>query len=150
MNRRSALLRSLAAFAVSLLRPGRARAQAQNLAPRPFGDEKLDSLATGEWWTKRQPPRNPPPSMDVPRNEVVAFAVYTHDNGVLKLSAQLFPLKPREERIARLELNQDGIRRSAYQLLSYPNIGWDHLTTRRMRKIENPEALGDSSDRPMS
>ncbi|CAA2137974.1 tRNA uridine-5-carboxymethylaminomethyl(34) synthesis enzyme MnmG [Methylobacterium bullatum] len=27
-----------------------------------------------------------------------------------------------------IALNQDGIRRSAYQLLSYPEIGWDHLT----------------------
>ncbi|MCC2652428.1 MAG: tRNA uridine(34) 5-carboxymethylaminomethyl synthesis enzyme MnmG, partial [Microvirga sp.] len=26
-----------------------------------------------------------------------------------------------------LELNQDGIRRSAYQLLSYPSIGWSDL-----------------------
>ncbi|MCC0807128.1 tRNA uridine-5-carboxymethylaminomethyl(34) synthesis enzyme MnmG [Methylobacterium sp. W2] len=27
-----------------------------------------------------------------------------------------------------ISLNQDGIRRSAYQLLSYPEIGWDRLT----------------------
>ena len=30
--------------------------------------------------------------MNVPREQVVAFAMYTHQNGVLKLSAQLFPL----------------------------------------------------------
>src|SRR5687767_8912444 len=53
-------------------------------SPQPFGDEfpDLDSLAVGEWWTKRGPRQNPPPAMDVPRDQVVAFAVYTHDAGV--------------------------------------------------------------------
>ncbi|WP_202921733.1 hypothetical protein [Anatilimnocola aggregata] len=46
--------------------------------------------------------------MDVPRNEVVAFALYTHDRGVLKLTAQLYPLKPDEVREARLEFQRDG------------------------------------------
>lgn len=41
--------------------------------------------------------------LDVPRDQVVAFAVYTHDHGTLKLSAQLFPLKPDEAKSARLE-----------------------------------------------
>ncbi len=77
---------------------------------QPFGADfpSLDSLAVGEWWTK--PPRgsNPPPPMDVPRDEVVAFALYTHDNGVLKLTAQLYPLKPGEPREARLEFQRNG------------------------------------------
>ena len=30
--------------------------------------------------------------MNVPREQVVAFAMYTHQNGGTKLSAQLFPL----------------------------------------------------------
>jgi tRNA uridine 5-carboxymethylaminomethyl modification enzyme len=34
---------------------------------------------------------------------------------------------PNEAARQGLELNQDGIRRSAYQLLSYPHIGWDDL-----------------------
>ncbi|RDI62241.1 tRNA uridine-5-carboxymethylaminomethyl(34) synthesis enzyme MnmG [Microvirga subterranea] len=34
---------------------------------------------------------------------------------------------PKEAARQGLELNQDGIRRSAYQLLSYPHIGWDDL-----------------------
>ena len=45
--------------------------------------------------------------LHVPRDEVVAFAVYTHDHGVLKLSAQLFPLLPDEPREVRLELQQE-------------------------------------------
>jgi len=44
----------------------------------------------------------------VPRDEVVGFALYTHDNGVLKLSAHLYPLMPDEEREVRLELKQEG------------------------------------------
>jgi hypothetical protein len=111
----------------------------------PFGPEfpKLDSLATGEWWTKAtagaaqnankdgkgkkkggggQPS---PPSLDVPRDEVVCFACYTHQNGVLKMSAQLFPLKPDEERFARLEVKQDGgeWKEIAKGDVLYP--GWD-------------------------
>ncbi|HSI63612.1 MAG TPA: metallophosphoesterase family protein [Candidatus Saccharimonadia bacterium] len=89
---------------------------------QPFGAEfpMLDSLATGEWWAKRAAagPRNPnqnaqarasqPPSMDVPRKDVVAFAIYTHQSGVLKMTAQLYPLKPEEPREARLEVQREG------------------------------------------
>jgi arylsulfatase A-like enzyme len=46
--------------------------------------------------------------MDVPRDQVVAFALYTHDQGVLKLTAQLYPLKPEETRGVRLELKKNG------------------------------------------
>lgn len=34
----------------------------------------------------------------VPRDQVVGFALYTHDHGVLKMSAQLFPLQEGEAR----------------------------------------------------
>jgi hypothetical protein len=77
---------------------------------QPFGEKfpNLDSLATGEWWNKKPPgqPNKAKPfiDMNVPRDQVVAFAVYTHDRGVLKMSAQLFPLKPGEAREARLEV----------------------------------------------
>jgi hypothetical protein len=79
-------------------------------SPRPFGDEfpELDWLAVGPWWTKKPRGDSPPPSLDVPRDEVIAFALYTHEAGSLKLSAQLFPLKPAEPRTARLELQRDG------------------------------------------
>ncbi len=77
----------------------------------PFGAEfpKLDSLATGEWWLKKPGGRDQPPlPMDVPRDQVIAFALYTQDRGVLKLSAQLYPLKPDEPREVRLEFQRDG------------------------------------------
>jgi hypothetical protein len=79
-------------------------------AARPFGAAfpQLDSLAVGEWWTKKFAGPNPPPPMDVPRDQVVAFALYTHDHGVLKLTGQLYPLKPGEPREARLEFERDG------------------------------------------
>ena len=80
-------------------------------SPEPFGKghRDLDSLATGEWW-KRKPvgKGSPPPPMKVPRNEVVAFAMYTHGRGVLKMTAQLFPLMPDEAREARLEIEREG------------------------------------------
>lgn len=40
---------------------------------------------------------------------------------------QALALTPQEASRHGLELNQDGIRRSAYQLLSYPSIGWDDV-----------------------
>ena len=78
---------------------------------KPFGDEfpNLDSLAVGEWWKRPRPRGNrAPPLMDVPRNEVVAFALYTVESGILKLTAQLYPLRPDEPRETRLEVRRDG------------------------------------------
>ena len=88
-------------------------------AAQPFGADfkNLETLTTGQWWTKgagaktelkgRRRRASAPP-MDVPRDQVVAFAVYTHQAGVLKMTAQLYPLKPGEERLARLELKRNG------------------------------------------
>ncbi len=78
----------------------------------PFGPTfpSLDSLAIGEWWKAELTKKGTlPPSMNVARDEVVAFALYTHDHGVLKLTAQLFPLMPGEKRIARLEFQREGM-----------------------------------------
>jgi|UniRef100_UPI003782E7B3 hypothetical protein len=82
-------------------------------AALPYGEaySKLDSLAVGEWWNAKAPSAKKaalPPAMNVSRDEVVAFALYTHDHGVLKLTAQFFPLKPDEAREARLEFQRDG------------------------------------------
>jgi hypothetical protein len=75
---------------------------------QPFGSEypNLDSLAVGKWWEKTAKGNNPPPTMNVPRDQVIAFALYTYDHGVLKLSAQLYPLKPEEPRQVRLEVKR--------------------------------------------
>lgn len=99
-------------------------------AAAPFGSEfpNLESLTTGEWWLHGKPSKAgnqwAAPSMDVPRDQVVAFAIYTQQGGVLKLSAQMFPLKPGEERIVRLELQHEGEwKEVAKAEVLYP--GWD-------------------------
>jgi hypothetical protein len=93
---------------------------------RPFGAEypNLDSLATGEWWKKEPKGPNPPPRMKVPRDQVIAFALYTIDADVLSLSAQLYPLMPEETREVRLEVMQDGTWTEIGKAeVHYP--GWD-------------------------
>lgn len=129
INRRHAIKLPAAGLGALALPPGELVSQE---APQPFGPEfpQLDSLTTGPWWTKAAiqagKPRTggQPPSMDVPRAEVVAFAVYTHHDKILKLTAQLFPLKPGEPRVARLEFQRDGQWTEAAQAeVLYP--GWD-------------------------
>lgn len=101
---------------------------------QPFGKEfpLLDSMAVGNWWERAAAARDEPGSrrnntgfieMEVPRHEVVAFALYTHDHGVLKLSAQLFPLLPGEAREVRLEFRDgDAWRQAATGMVIEP--GW--------------------------
>lgn len=45
---------------------------------------------------------------EVPRDEVICFALYTVHDETLKLTAQLYPLQDGEERRARLELEHGG------------------------------------------
>ena len=75
----------------------------------------LDHLSTGQWWKRARPPEVPskkgkPPKriieLKVPRDEVVAFALYTQDLGTLKLTGQLYPLMPNEPRSVRLEIKE--------------------------------------------
>ncbi len=93
------------------LKPGeldqRAAALSHAEKLRPFGDQfpDLDSYATRGWW---QPKGDAPAKLLVPRDQVVAFALYTHQNGILKLSTQLYPLLPDETREVRLEFMRDG------------------------------------------
>ncbi|MBA3697565.1 MAG: metallophosphoesterase [Planctomycetes bacterium] len=117
ITRRDALKATAATLSTLALTPVQSLMQAAEAAnagvtsASVFGAEfpRLDSLATGEWWLAMPPKQNPPPTMDVPRDQVVAFALYTHDHGVLKLTAQLYPLKPNESRDVRLELEQGGV-----------------------------------------
>ncbi|MCA9033727.1 MAG: hypothetical protein KDA91_01295 [Planctomycetaceae bacterium] len=106
--------------------------------PHPFGDEfpNLDSDAVGEWWKPRPVPANAQknkkgkkgnqlqqPRLMVPRDQVMAFAIYTQDRGILKLSAQLYPLLPEEPRTVTLEFQRDGQWKQASQAkVQYP--GW--------------------------
>lgn len=97
----------------------------------PFGMEfpDLDSDATGEWWKPvtiqkgAKKGQVQEPRLLVPRSDVVAFALYTHDHGVLKLSAQLYPLKPEEPRRVILEFRKgDNWVQAAETDVVYP--GW--------------------------
>ena len=100
---------------------------------QPFGPEfpALDGMATGDW-EKTAAPKDAPKKgrkpkrivpMDVPRDEVVAFAVYTCDTGTLKLTAQLYPLKEGESREVRLEVEEAGTwKEIAREKIVYP--GW--------------------------
>ncbi|MEO0531297.1 MAG: metallophosphoesterase family protein [Planctomycetota bacterium] len=69
----------------------------------PF--EGIDTLCVNDWWN-----REPSPIVEtrVPRDEVIAFGIYTTHGGVVKLSAQLFPLYPDESREVTLEVQRDG------------------------------------------
>ena len=82
-----------------------------------FGEKfpSLDHLSTGEWWKRARPPEVPskkgkPPKriieLNVPREQVVAFSLYTQDAGTLKLTGQLYPLMPNESREVSLETKQ--------------------------------------------
>ncbi len=46
---------------------------------------------------------------EVERDKVICFALYTVNNNILKLTAQLYPLKQGEDRIVRLEIKENGI-----------------------------------------
>ncbi len=45
---------------------------------------------------------------EVSRDKVICFALYTVHNNIMKMTAQLYPLKDGEDRIVRLEVKQDG------------------------------------------
>ena len=91
----------------------------------PFPGERgkgLDTFARRDIWDK-QSNNFLARFVKVPRDKVVGFALYTHDHGVLKMSAQLYPLKPDEARDVRLELKTDGQwRQVATAPVVYP--GW--------------------------
>ncbi len=127
MNRYSVLIHGLL-FAVII---AGSEVFAEQPVPRPFGSDwpRLDSDATGEWWKPSAVERGPdkgkpqPPRLLVPRDQVVAFALYTHDHGVLKLSAQLYPLLPEEPRQVTLEFREgDQWKQAAVADVLYP--GW--------------------------
>ena len=67
----------------------------------PFGPRfpTLDSMATGQWWTAESPP------LMLPRVKVIGFSLYTVQNKVLKLTAQMYPLLPDESRDVTLEFD---------------------------------------------
>lgn len=113
--------------------------------PSPFPD-KLDRAATGKWWLVGEKAGNVPPpkpnqqrkpqgvtatgrmflDLRVPREEVVAFALYTVHQRTLRMSAQLYPLYPKESREVRLEVQRDG-RWTQIATAKVNDIGWSAL-----------------------
>ncbi len=89
--------------------------------PAPF--ENLDTLAVNDWWNRGP---NPIIDMNVDRDEVIAFGIYTVSNNILKLSAQLFPLFPYESRTVHLQI-KEGNRWETIQSREINDIGWSAL-----------------------
>jgi hypothetical protein len=93
----------------------------------PF--KKLDTYCVNDWWNNAKKVRNNKKriiDVEVPRDEVICFGIYTTQDNVLKLSAQLFPLFPDETREVRLEFNKNGNwEEAAVQKIN--DIGWSTL-----------------------
>ncbi len=60
---------------------------------------------------------------EVPRDKVIGFTLYTVDDGILKLTAQLYPLEDGEPRTVRLEVQRDGQWKEIAQT-EIVNPGW--------------------------
>jgi hypothetical protein len=99
--------------------------------PHPFGQDTVwakdaDEVCIGQWWISK-PDENHKEMREWvrsrSRDKTLAFALYTHDNGVLKLTAQCFPLLPDEPKAAVLEFKKNGYwEPDQVQSLRYP--GW--------------------------
>ncbi|MEM6318195.1 MAG: alkaline phosphatase D family protein [Bacteroidota bacterium] len=87
----------------------------------PF--ENIDTLATNDWWNRAT---NPIIDMNVARDSVIAFGIYTVSNQTLKMSAQLFPLYPEETRTVRLEV-KEGDSWKEIQRQEVNDLGWSAL-----------------------
>jgi hypothetical protein len=123
----------------------------------PFGPDypQLDAQTTGEWWSKTVSKIAPIVELNVTRDRVVAFALYTHDAGVLKLTAQLYPLLPGEPREARLEIQRDGSWTDVAKApVEYPGWSahfrverWDGTRTTRYRVRHGEHAIFEGTIR---
>jgi len=77
----------------------------QALTPNKYSDKVPFENKTIAKKTSKSKSKGIP---EVTRDKVIAFALYTVHNKVLKLTAQLYPLKEGEDRTARLEVKRDG------------------------------------------
>ncbi|GAA3612811.1 hypothetical protein GCM10022396_32570 [Flavivirga amylovorans] len=93
----------------------------QTYIKAPF--EKLDTYAVNDWWNRKP---NPIVDLKVNRNKVIAFGIYTVANNTLKLSAQLYPLYPHEDRVIFLDILNDGSWKEI-QKQKVNEIGWSAL-----------------------
>ena len=103
--------------------------------PLPFGDKSewaraSDNSAIGEWWNKSFTKKWQKYEKlaikwfnSIERKDAMAFGLYTHDHGVLKITGQCFPLLPNEPKKVTLEFFEKGkwIKQQSLPVL-YP--GW--------------------------
>ena len=93
----------------------------------PF--EKLDSYCVNDWWNNAKKVRDSKTKIvevEVPRDQVICFGIYTTQNKVMKITAQLFPLFPKETREVRLELKVNGKWKQVAKS-KVNDIGWSTL-----------------------
>jgi len=113
---------------------------------------------------QKRPANRPAGLLDIPKvskDQVICFALYTVDDGVLKLTAQLYPLDEDDPRTVRLEVKLDGAWNSKPRALgtlrercesSLPAFASSsmspHVTLPRSH--DSPADLGDLRSRPAS
>ena len=132
-----ALMVVLMAVSLSAAEPG------EPLTKSPY-PANLDRAATGKWWEVAQKARDGAISigrhttkkntvtgrhfldLEVPRDEVVCFALYTLHDRILKMSAQLYPLFPDETREVRLEVKR-GDAWEQVATATVNDLGWSAL-----------------------
>ncbi|MCG6185887.1 hypothetical protein [Maribellus maritimus] len=98
-------------FSIIIFTVVNALAQKRGQPPVKAPFEKLDLYCVNDWWVHAEKMKNNPKriiDVDVPRDKVVCFGMYTVQNGVMKMTAQLFPLYPDESREVILELKENG------------------------------------------
>ncbi|MFK8111827.1 MAG: ThuA domain-containing protein [Rubripirellula sp.] len=113
------------ALALAVLSTAGSTFAQESASAKLFGQKykNVETMAVGEWW-KVKPNKRRTMNLNVPRDQVVAFAVYTHDHGVLKMSAQLFPLMPDEAKQVRLEFKDDSGNWNQVAEQAVIELGW--------------------------
>jgi len=109
-------------FCLLLLISVLANGQENTYKKAPF--DGLDTYCVNDWWNHAERIKNDPNKIidvDVPRDEVICFGIYTTQNNTMKMTAQLFPLYPNESREVRLEL--------------FKNRKWELVSTQKVNEI---------------
>ncbi len=104
------------------------------LSPMAASAQSTEATATGPSPIHIDRHGGPPTIPHVDSDKVIGFALYTVQDRVLKLSAQLYPLKPDESRTVTLEIRRDGQWRQVARadadelgwLAAFRVTGWDH------------------------
>lgn len=102
----------------------------------PFS--RADKLCTNDWWNRK---KSKIIDLQVPRDQVVAFGIYTTAGGTLKLTAQMYPLYPDESRTVYLDVQRDGNWKQIAEA-EVNDLGWSALF-----RIENWDNTVDTAYR---